>query len=41
MNEPFTGGNQPPSEDTKSLAIVNLQAMLDIDDLDKVIQLLE
>jgi len=40
MNEPFDSG-APPSEDKKSMAIMNLQAILDIDDLDKVIKLLE
>jgi hypothetical protein len=39
MNEPFNASG--PSEDKKSMAIMNLQAILDIDDLDKVIKLLE
>lgn len=39
MNENIDQGT--PGEDKKSMAIVNLQAILDIDDLDKVIKLLE
>ena len=34
-------GNQRPSDDKMSMAIMNLQAMINIDDIDKIIQLLE
>lgn len=33
--------DKKPSDDQMSMAIINLQAILDIEDLDKVIQLLE